>query len=198
MTSLERTGWTGVAASLGFGLALAVFGAIEPGYSHATNAVSELGAVGSTQGLAWNLIGFLGTGLLLTAFGIGVGRAAGSRAVSLLLALFGLAYAATAVPADMSDFHSPGSVAHIIASQLTLLFWAPALIWLVFMRRAGAGLRIAAAIALVLAVGSIVVRGMDILPPGTTQRLSFAVIFVWAFGSGVVLIRRGRGTSVPA
>ena len=194
MTSLDRTGWTGVTASLGFGLALAVFGALEPGYSHATKAVSELGASGSTYGLAWNLIGFLGTGLLLTGFGIGVGRAAGSRAVSLLLALFGLAFAATAVPADMSNFQSPGSVAHIIASQLTLLFWAPALIWLVFVRRAGAGLRLPAAIALVLAVGSIVVRGMDILPPGTTQRLSFAVIFIWVLVTGVVLIRRERRT----
>tara|TARA_R110002051_G_scaffold4294_1_gene22993 strand:+ start:1251 stop:1847 length:597 start_codon:yes stop_codon:yes gene_type:complete len=198
MTSVERTGWTGVVTSLGFGLALTVFGAMEPGYSQATNAVSELGAVGSAHGLAWNLIGFLGTGLLLTGFGIGVGRATGSRAVGLLLALFGLAFAATAVPADMNDFNSPGSVAHIVASQLTLLFWLPALIRLLFVRQAGTSLRVMAAIGLILMVGSIVVRGMDLLPAGATQRLSFAVIFVWAFGFGVVLIRRGRGTSVPA
>jgi hypothetical membrane protein len=187
---------TAVVARLGllttfvFTAALLLFAALDPAYSHVTKAVSELGAVGAPHQLAWNLIGFLGVGLALALFGWGLGKAVEDRWTGGLATLFGLAFAATAVPADMSDFGSPGSVAHIAASQAVLLFWAAALARLMFVRRAGVALRWIAAGALVLAVGSIVVRGMDLLPPGLSQRLSFAVVFGWVAATSLTLIRR--------
>jgi hypothetical membrane protein len=187
---------TAVVARLGllttfvFTAALLLFAALDPAYSHVTKAVSELGAVGAPHQLAWNLIGFLGVGLALALFGWGLGKAVEDRWTGGLATLFGLAFAATAVPADMSDFGSPGSVAHIAASQAVLLFWAAALVRLMFVRRAGAALRWIAAGAHVLAVGSIVVRGMDLLPPGLSQRLSFAVVFGWVAATSLTLIRR--------
>lgn len=184
------TGRLGLLTTFVFIAALLVFAALDPAYSHVTKAVSELGAVGAPHQLAWNLIGFLGVGLALAVFGCGLGKAVGDRWTGGLASLFGLAFAATAVPADMSDFASPGSVAHIAASQAVLLFWAAALIRLLFVRRAGAALRWIAAAALALAVGSIVVRGMDLLPPGLSQRLSFAVVFGWVAATSMVLLRR--------
>lgn len=184
------TGRLGLLTTLVFFAALMLFAALDPAYSHATRAISELGSVGAPNQLAWNLIGFLGVGLGLTAFGWGLGRATGDRWTGGLAALFGLAFAATAIPADMSDLGSPGSVAHIVASQAVLLFWAAALGRLLFVRRAGAALRWIAAAGLALVVGAIVVRGMALLPPGLSQRLSFAVVFGWVAATSLTLLRR--------
>jgi len=190
MTSARTTGWTGLAAAGLFAGALGVFAALDPTYSHLTNAVSELGAVGAPNQLAWNLIGFIAVGLLLAAFGRGLGREIATPSAGGLLILFGLAFAATAIPADMSDLGSPGSTAHIVASQAVLLLWALALVRLLFVRRAGPALRWIAAVALALAVGAIVVRGLETLQPGLSQRLSFAVVFGWVAATSMVLLRR--------
>lgn len=190
MTSARTAGWTGLAAAGLFAGALGVFAALDPTYSHLTNAVSELGAVGAPNQLTWNLIGFIVVGLLLAAFGRGLGREIATPSASGLLILFGLAFAATAIPADMSDLGSPGSTAHIVASQAVLLFWALALVRLLFVRRAGPALRWIAAVALALAVGAIIVRGLDVLQPGLSQRLSFAMVFGWVAATSLVLLRR--------
>lgn len=190
MTSARTTGWTGLAAAGLFAGALGVFAALDPTYSHLTNAVSELGAVGAPNQLAWNLIGFVAVGLLLAAFGRGLGREIATPSAGGLLILFGLAFAATAIPADMSDLGSPGSTAHIVASQAVLLFWALALVRLLFVRRAGPALRWIAAVALALAIGAIIVRGLEALQPGLSQRLSFAVVFGWVAATSLVLLRR--------
>jgi len=192
MTRNERTGWLGLAASLGFLAALLAFAAFDPAYSHATKAVSELGAVGAPNRLAWNLIGFLGVGGLLSVFGWGLGKAVDDRPTAWLLLLFGIAFAATAVPADMSDLGSAGSVAHIVASQAVFLFWVLALGRLLFVRTGVAGLRLATAAALVLAVASIVLRGSELLLPGLSQRVSFAVMFGWVAAVSALLLRSSR------
>lgn len=184
------TGRLGLLTTLIFSAGLMLFASLDPAYSHATKAVSELGAVGAPNQLAWNLIGFLGVGLGLAAFGWGLGSVIADRWTGGLATLFGLAFAATAIPADMNDLGGPGSVAHIVASQAVLLFWAAALIRLLFVRRAGAALRWIAAAALALAVGAIVVRGLELLPPGLSQRLSFAVVFGWVAATSLVLLRR--------
>ncbi|MFN3930774.1 MAG: DUF998 domain-containing protein [Brevundimonas sp.] len=184
------TGRLGLLTAFVFTAALLVFAALDPAYSHATKAVSELGAVGAPNQLAWNLIGFIGVGLALAMFGRGLGKAIGDPWTGGLVALFGLAFAATAIPADMNDLGSPGSVAHIVASQAVLLFWALTLIRLLFVRRAGAALRWIAAAGLALAVGAVVVRGLEVLPPGFSQRLSFAVVFGWVAATSLALLRR--------
>lgn len=189
MTRQVATGWLGVATSLGFLLLLVGFAALRPDYSHYTNAVSELGVVGAPNQIAWNLLGFVGIGLALTVFGWRLGEAVHSRVAGVLLVLFGLSFAATAIPADMNDLSSPGSTAHVVASQAVLLFWALGVGRLAFLKSAGGGLRIVSGVAIVLAVASIVVRGAEILPGGLTQRLSFAVVFGWVLVSGLLAIR---------
>lgn len=196
MTRDQRTGWLGLATVAGFTALLIGFAAARADYAHATRAISELGTVGAPNALAWNLTGFLAVGLGLALFGWRLGRARGSRVATGALTLFGLAFAATAVPADMSDLSSAGSLVHIAASQAVLLFWVVGVAALTLNRNAGAGLRWICGLALALAVGSIVVRGAELLPPGYSQRLSFAVIFGWAVASGLSLLRRS-GTGTP-
>ena len=74
MASTRMTGWIGLAATGLFAAALGLFAALDPAYSHLTNAVSELGVVGAPSQLAWNLIGFIAVGVLLAAFGRGLGQ----------------------------------------------------------------------------------------------------------------------------
>ncbi|MBX9803313.1 MAG: DUF998 domain-containing protein [Caulobacteraceae bacterium] len=190
MASARTTGLIGMTGVALFAVSLAVFGALNPGYSHLTNAVSELGAVGAPNQLAWNLMGFLGVGLLLCTFGRGLGRVLGTASAGWLLVLFGLSFAATAIPADMGDLGAQTSVAHIAASQAVLLFWLLALIRLMFVRSFGLTLRLVTGLALLLAIGTVVVRGAELLPPGLTQRLSFAVVLGWVLAVSAALFRR--------
>ena len=44
MTSNQTTAWLGIAASVGFTVALVGFATLDPVYSHVTKAISELGA----------------------------------------------------------------------------------------------------------------------------------------------------------
>lgn len=192
MTRNERTGWLGWAASLGFLTALLAFAALDPAYSHATKAISELGAVGAPNQLAWNLIGFLGVGSLLSAFGWGLGKAVNDRPAGWLLLLFGVAFAATAIPADMSDLGSAGSLAHVVASQAVFLFWVLGSGRLLFVKAGVAGLKLATGAALALAIASIVLRGSELLLPGLSQRVSFAVIFGWVAAVSALLLRPSR------
>lgn len=188
--SLSSPRTLAVAASLGFLLAIVVFGMLDPAYSHATKAVSELGATGAPNQLAWNLIGFLGVGVLLAAFGWRLGGELGDAPARWLLALFGAAFAATAIPADMADLSTPASIGHIVASQAVFLFWTLGLIRVLMLKQASAPLKLLTALALLLAVGSIVLRGSELLLPGAAQRVSFAVVFGWVLSTALVPHRR--------
>ena len=85
----------GPLAFLSFVLSFLAFAAIQPGYSHTRNMISELGMAGAPNALAWNWIGFGFTGLLALVFAWGL-RAAllperGATAVAILVAIAGLA-----------------------------------------------------------------------------------------------------------
>ena len=69
-------GAIGIVACAVFWLSLFAYGAMRTDYSHFTKAVSELGVIGVPHALAWNLIGFIVPGLLLTLCGAGSPRRA--------------------------------------------------------------------------------------------------------------------------
>jgi len=64
----------GIAAPVVMAGAILVAGQLEPDYSHATQYVSELGAVGATNATAFNLVGLSLVGLLTILFAIGMYR----------------------------------------------------------------------------------------------------------------------------
>ena len=62
----------GIAASILFVTALILIAAVTPGYSHLTNAVSELGMSNAPYALLWNLLGFGVVGVLIVLFAWGL------------------------------------------------------------------------------------------------------------------------------
>jgi hypothetical membrane protein len=101
-----------------FAGALLVIAALDPSYSHATRAVSELGAVGAPHQWTWNVMGFLLPGLLVGLFGLGAGHALAprGRSASILLKISGLAFAATGLfPANLQAMSSFSTRAHVLA-----------------------------------------------------------------------------------
>jgi hypothetical membrane protein len=187
------TGWLGLAATLLFAAALLFFPAAHPGYEHGTKAVSELGATGAPNALAWNLIGFLLPGLLLALFGLGVGSAVQDRRTGVYLALSGIAFAATAVPADMENLQSPFSLAHTAASLMVFLLWLPASMRLI--RQPAPELRRVTTFFLGFALAAAAIRFTPLLLPGWGQRLSFLAYFGWvgAVSSLMLLTRTAAG-----
>ena len=98
-------GVSGIAVPLVFGVLVVVGGALQEGYSHASQTISELGGVEADRPILQNL-NFLVTGLLVMAFALGlhrdIGRGRGSVAGPLLIGLFGLnaAVAQSLLPCD--------------------------------------------------------------------------------------------------
>jgi hypothetical membrane protein len=184
--SRRVTGLLGLAATLLFAAALVFFAAAHPGYEHGTKAVSELGATGAPNALAWNLIGFLLPGVLLALFGLGLGATVQDRRTGLYLTLSGIAFAATAVPADMESLQSPLSLAHIVASLMVFLFWLPASLRL--LKQPAPELRRITIFFLLFAVAAAAIRFTPLLLPGWGQRLSFLAYFGWIGTVSLLLV----------
>jgi hypothetical protein len=86
----------GMAGPLFYALVVLLLGTLQPGYSHVTQLMSELGASGAPHAIVMNLAGFALTGILLivfaSAFYLTFSETRGATAASLLLALVGLFY----------------------------------------------------------------------------------------------------------
>jgi hypothetical membrane protein len=60
-----KLGIFGILAFIAFVLSFALFAYLTPGYSHFANVISELGMIGASNPLLWNLIGFGLVGFLV-------------------------------------------------------------------------------------------------------------------------------------
>jgi hypothetical membrane protein len=181
-----------------FGGAMLIFAAIRADYSHLTDAVSELGARGAPNALAWNLIGFVAVGLLIVALSWGLFKGTGSRAALVFVGLSGLGFAGTGVfPADMADLTAPGSRAHILMSLISFGAFVPGallLSWRFFRLPGWRGVAIGSGILGFLALLTMPLREMAV-PPGLAQRVSFAIYLGWIELLAVGLWRRTRRDS---
>jgi hypothetical protein len=185
-----------------------VLGALTPGYSHASQFISELGASGARHAWAARWLGFLPAGLLLLGF-CALALAVLPRSAAVVLGLLGLAiYAAgyvvaaqfpcdpgcrPAQPSPSQAIHNAvGGLGYLLAPAFLLALaesvrrWAgPA--WLVNSGRA------AAALALL---------GLVTLSPsspfvGLSQRVLEGAVLGWVALLGLVLARRARLTAPP-
>jgi hypothetical membrane protein len=185
------TGILGAATTVWFWAALIIFGALDPAYEQTTKAVSELGVIGAKNASLWNALGFGLTGLMLAIFGYRAAKILAPRRIIArwTLTLSGLAFMAAAIPADMSDLSSPGSQAHIAASILNGALWFVGATMLLGKKIAFARQYNAITIVLLAAmIGSLVLRGADIVLPGLAQRISFAIYFAWFFAVSLVFM----------
>ena len=166
------------------------------GYSHGTKAVSELGAIGAPNALAFNLAGFILPGVLIAVAAALVARAARSTRGMAPLALAGVSMALAGVfPIDMSDRASLVSQAHLAAAVLTGLFWALALFRVPPTLRAAGQAGLARfggwlAIALLVNIFWQIAYGSGVpILPGWGQRIGFAGMMIWLAWLGAGLLR---------
>ena len=109
----------GIAAPAVFVLLVIIAGSYYPGYSHVTQAISELGGVAAQNPLILN-VNFFISGVLIVAFALGLQRnLEGARRSALgaaLVAAFGLVMVSHAfLPCDVGcEFVSPVGSAHNI------------------------------------------------------------------------------------
>ena len=192
---------SGPGAAIVFTASLVGFAAVRSdGYTHGTKAVSELGAVGAPNALAFNLGGFLLPGLLVVLLAISLHqRLAGrGRTGPALLALGGLAFAGAGLfPIDMDARTSPTSIGHLVAAQVSGFAWAAALFWLAPRLRNTPGLegfgRASPWFALFLLANigwQVAWQTLGAFPPGWGQRIAFAGYYLWCAGAGLLLAAR--------
>lgn len=181
-------GWAGPAAAVLFAASLVGFAAIRTdGYTHGTKAVSELGAIGAPNALAFNLLGFILPGLLIAVLATELHRALSTRIGPALLAFSGLSCAVAGIfPVDVMVPDSTTSILHIIGAQFSGLGFAAAVFPLGAAMRRHPGLealgRATPWFVLFLVINiawQIAWQATGIVLPGWGQRIGFAGYFLW-------------------
>lgn len=86
----------GMAGPVTYTIVVLLLGSLQPGFSHLTELMSELGETGAPYAVVMNLAGFALTGILLMAFAaaffLTFSGVRGTTGASLLLALVGILY----------------------------------------------------------------------------------------------------------
>lgn len=113
----------GVAGPVLFAAVVVAAGTARGNYSHISNFVSELGATGTPYAGLMNYAGFLPTGLMLAAFGIGLAKVLPGRRVASLAAvlvmLFGAGVAASGIAScDPGCPQTGGSVENAVHNAI--------------------------------------------------------------------------------
>jgi hypothetical membrane protein len=208
MISTRAASFFGIFACLIVWPAMLALGAMRPSYSQITNYISELGAIGTPNAAAWNIIGFILPGVLLTFTGKAICESIGSqslarRAASWLLVVFGISIAGQGVfPAVMEGgqlvVNSWHTRTHLLMSLLSGAAWIAALILLIPSIRRDArwqGWHVVNIVAVLLVlIGSSALRGRA--PEGLSQRAIDVLVFGWFLAVSIKLLRLDR--SAPA
>ena len=169
---------------------LLVFGLLSPDFSFTEDFISKLGARGQANALWFNLFGFVTVGILLFLFGLLYGKLLNDTLLSVLLSLFGLGFAFTAIPVDLSVANAAESKAHTVAICLGLAFWLFGLSRLGYNQKLSNKIRHRANLTAVLLVASMLGFVFKIWSMPMTHRLVFMIVFGWTAISSIELINK--------
>ncbi len=200
-----HAGWL---AGATFVAALLVLGALTPGYEHAHQAVSELGAIGAPYASWWNALGFMLPGALVACFAAALfaplqrdGVGAVARIGLWLLLICGLAFAGNGVFVyDLQQPYAQTSKLHVAMLTITLLAFLPATLLLAIGLRGRGGWRALVIFSPLIALAtvlSVIQRMWDFVPalqghPGYAQRVTLALYFVWLLLAAFTALQRVR------
>ena len=138
--------------------------------------------------MLFNLIGFVWVGILLFIFGFFYGKYLKDLLLSILLSLFGLGFAFTAIPIDLKMENAPISAAHTVAICLGLAFWMFGLSRLGYNKKLPKKIRNRANITAVILMLSIIGFVLGIWSMPITHRLVFVTVFGWTGITSLELI----------
>lgn len=184
-----------IAAILFFG-SLIIFGLLRTdGFTHGTKAVSELGAVGAPNALAFNVLGFILPGMLSVVLAWALHRASGRKHLGvgiILLSLFGVCLAMAGVfQANMDDLQSTSSALHFIGAVLSGVFWTIAIFWLrPVLRAADVSARLVkfTPYFVIFIIAHLAIQVLfqttGLINPGWGQRVGFLGVFIWFAWTG--------------
>ncbi|MEM9182272.1 MAG: DUF998 domain-containing protein [Pseudomonadota bacterium] len=198
MPSYRITALLGLAGVGAFASALLLFSFLNPNFHPTQDYVSKLGALGQPFAVWWNVVGFGLVGLMLAAFGWVYGKLVRDRLIGFLLALFGLGFAATAIPIDLGSADAAVSKAHVVAICLGLAGWCFGLARLASLTALSKSVRRSAKLAATLVVAPMVGQALELWPMPVTHRLVFAVVFGWFALTSITLLRSGGQTQAVA
>jgi len=169
-----------------------IFGFSNSDFSFVNDFVSKLGAKGEPNALWFNLFGFIAVGILLFVFGVTYGNLLNDKLLSVLLALWGLGFAFTAIPIDMELSRIPTSKTHIVSICLGLAFWLLGLSRLGYNPRLEKGIRNRANFTATILVLAIICSALGLWSLPITHRLIFGIVFGWIAITSFELILRKR------
>lgn len=186
----KMVGIYGLSAVLILLSAILIFGYANSEFSFVNDFISKLGAKGEPNALWFNLVGFVSVGVLLFIFGLTYGKLLNDQLLSILLSLFGLGFAFTAIPIDLQLSDTVVSKAHIIAICLGLACWMFGLSRLGYNPKLERKIRTRANLTAVILVISMVGFVVGLLSMPVTHRLVFGIVFGWTALTSIELIRK--------
>jgi hypothetical membrane protein len=174
---------------------LIVFSILNSEFDLFHDFISKLGALGQPYAIWWNIIGFVGVGMLLFGFGLLYGKIIKDRWVGIFLCLFGIGFGFTSIPVDLHSEQAAVSKAHIVAICVGLAFWMFALSRIGMLHRLDRKTRILAnAAASLIGITMIgFMAGWWSMP--VTHRLIFATVFGWTAVSSIELFRKKQAVT---
>jgi len=178
--------------------ALLIFGFLNSNFSFLSDFISQLGAKGEPNALWFNLIGFVAVGILLFIFGLAYGNFLNDKLLSILLSLFGLGFAFTAVPIDMEFSRTPVSKVHIVAICLGLACWLFGLSRLGYNQKLSRKIRNRANMTAIILALSIMGYLFGIWSMPITHRLVFMTVFGWTGITSIELIYNKETNKITA
>ena len=186
----KQTGIIGITAVSLFATSLIVFGLLHPNFNFLTDYISKLGYKGTHLSSWWNLLGFGIPGILFTFFGFSYGRILSDKLAGVLLSIFGIGFALTAIPFNLANEHSEASKAHILAITLGLASWLFGLARLSYNKTLEPSIikraNIAAGFLGVFMIGSF----LELWSQPIAERLAITVVLSWIFVAAIALKNR--------
>lgn len=182
------SGIMGLTAVSLFVISFLVFSNLNLEFNYLEDYVSRLGAKGAPYAIWWNIFGFFSVGIILIVFGMTYGKYLKDGLAGLLLAFFGVGFAFTALPFDLTDTLSPISKAHTAAITLGLASWLFGLARISYKRTLDKAVRLRANITAFLLVISMIGGAIELWPMPMTHRLIFIIVFGWTAITSIYLL----------
>ena len=200
MKSQRNLLYAGVAALPWFTFWVVLLDVLRPEYDYRYKAVSELGVLGAPHMVWMNVLGFVGTGLLLAAFALGYKSLKSPRSPGYLpLLVTALLFMGTAIPGQMTEGLDPDpnytstiTIIHLFFSLTSFIAWLIAHFSII--RHAAKPLRRLSAITMLVVVGLFVASASGALSgmPGLVQRINFGIFLGWYAIAALLLLKTTR------